>query len=138
MSLSSLNLLRAATRCTHRANRLKNASLLLQEGFSKKITRPFTRSRISSAALASHSQAKPSIIIFSPTKEQLEKEEIDVDLIPPQDIKLEITERAAEQLRQIASRESNPDAALRIAVESGGCHGYQYKMELAIHRQADD
>ncbi|EJD42245.1 hypothetical protein AURDEDRAFT_67965, partial [Auricularia subglabra TFB-10046 SS5] len=30
------------------------------------------------------------------------------------------------------------DSALRIAVESGGCHGYQYKMELAKSREPDD
>ncbi|KZT65390.1 hypothetical protein DAEQUDRAFT_747061 [Daedalea quercina L-15889] len=35
-------------------------------------------------------------------------------------------------------REHNPDAALRIAVESGGCHGYQYKLELAKRREDDD
>ncbi|TEB37458.1 hypothetical protein FA13DRAFT_1621642, partial [Coprinellus micaceus] len=41
-------------------------------------------------------------------------------------------------LRSIATRENNSDAALRIAVESGGCHGYQYKMELAKGRSLDD
>jgi Fe-S cluster assembly iron-binding protein IscA len=39
---------------------------------------------------------------------------------------------------KIAEREHNPNTALRIAVESGGCHGYQYKMELAITRSPDD
>lgn len=43
-----------------------------------------------------------------------------------------------QQLRAISKRENNPDAALRIAVESGGCHGYQYKMELATSRSGDD
>lgn len=38
----------------------------------------------------------------------------------------------------IANREKNANAALRIAVESGGCHGYQYKMELATKRSPDD
>ncbi|KAH7104086.1 hypothetical protein BKA62DRAFT_615484, partial [Auriculariales sp. MPI-PUGE-AT-0066] len=28
--------------------------------------------------------------------------------------------------------------ALRIAVESGGCHGYQYKLEVARTREPDD
>jgi iron-sulfur cluster assembly accessory protein len=32
----------------------------------------------------------------------------------------------------------DPNAALRITVESGGCHGYQYKMQLASHREVDD
>lgn len=43
-----------------------------------------------------------------------------------------------QQLRSIATRENRPDAALRIAVESGGCHGYQYKMELAKEALPDD
>ncbi|EDR09121.1 uncharacterized protein LACBIDRAFT_326486 [Laccaria bicolor S238N-H82] len=38
----------------------------------------------------------------------------------------------------IATREKNPDAALRVSVESGGCHGYQYKMDLAKERLPDD
>jgi len=59
-------------------------------------------------------------------------------LIPPEEAKLEITQRAAEQLRTISQRESNPEVALRITIESGGCHGYQYKMELSKHPQPDD
>jgi len=39
---------------------------------------------------------------------------------------------------KIAEREKDTNAALRIAVESGGCHGYQYKMELAKSRSVDD
>jgi len=61
-----------------------------------------------------------------------------VDLLPPECVKLEITDRAAEQLMKIANKEGNPNAALRVAVESGGCHGYQYKMELATTRSLDD
>jgi len=43
-----------------------------------------------------------------------------------------------QQLCAIAEREKDPNAALRITVESGGCHGYQYKMELAKSRSEDD
>lgn len=38
----------------------------------------------------------------------------------------------------IAARENNPNAALRVSVESGGCHGYQYKMDLAKDSSPDD
>ncbi|KAL9613679.1 MAG: hypothetical protein Q9167_001808 [Letrouitia subvulpina] len=43
---------------------------------------------------------------------------------------IDITPRAAERLREIMSRDANPDLALRITVESGGCHGFQYLMSL--------
>ncbi|KAJ3500347.1 hypothetical protein NLJ89_g9840 [Agrocybe chaxingu] len=80
----------------------------------------------------------PTVVLFSPSKEYIEQEELDVELLPPEQVKLEITDRAAEQLMKIAERQQNSEAALRIAVESGGCHGYQYKMELATSRSQDD
>ncbi|KAL9046347.1 MAG: hypothetical protein Q9214_000794 [Letrouitia sp. 1 TL-2023] len=43
---------------------------------------------------------------------------------------IDITPRAAARLREIMSRDANPDLALRISVESGGCHGFQYLMSL--------
>ncbi|KEY69065.1 hypothetical protein S7711_03361 [Stachybotrys chartarum IBT 7711] len=43
---------------------------------------------------------------------------------------LEITPRAAKRLSQIMLKDKNPNLALRIQVESGGCHGFQYLMSL--------
>ncbi|GAB1320854.1 [4Fe-4S] proteins maturation [Madurella fahalii] len=43
---------------------------------------------------------------------------------------LEITPRAAKRLSEIMTKDSNPHLALRIQVESGGCHGFQYLMKL--------
>lgn len=43
---------------------------------------------------------------------------------------LEITPRAANRLSQIMAKDKNPNLALRISVESGGCHGFQYLMSL--------
>ncbi|KAJ7928529.1 hypothetical protein B0H13DRAFT_1967655 [Mycena leptocephala] len=90
------------------------------------------------AALATQPPAQPTVLLVSPSPEYLEQEEIDVELLPPQQAQIIITDRAAEQLRTISAREADPDSALRIAVESGGCHGYQYKMELAKSRALDD
>ncbi|KAI5863047.1 hypothetical protein GGS23DRAFT_567965 [Durotheca rogersii] len=46
------------------------------------------------------------------------------------DMLLEITPRAADRLSQIMAKDKNPHLALRISVESGGCHGFQYLMSL--------
>ncbi|CAF9936321.1 [4Fe-4S] proteins maturation [Imshaugia aleurites] len=46
------------------------------------------------------------------------------------DMLIDITSRAANRLREIMSKDSNPNLALRVTVESGGCHGFQYLMSL--------
>ncbi|KAL8774507.1 MAG: hypothetical protein Q9209_000880 [Squamulea sp. 1 TL-2023] len=43
---------------------------------------------------------------------------------------IDITERAAKRLQEIMAKESNPSLILRVTVESGGCHGFQYLMSL--------
>lgn len=47
-----------------------------------------------------------------------------------QEMTIELTARACKRLRKIMSKDSNPDLCLRISVESGGCHGFQYLMSL--------
>ncbi|KAF8813731.1 hypothetical protein BYT27DRAFT_7180486 [Phlegmacium glaucopus] len=90
------------------------------------------------AALASSLPTRPTVVLATPSQDYIEKEELDVKLLPPEQAKLDITDRAAEQLMNIANREKDANAALRIVVESGGCHGYQYKMKLATSRSPDD
>lgn len=50
---------------------------------------------------------------------------------------LTITPRAAARLRQIAEKDANPDLLLRVSVESGGCHGFQYLMSLVNTKDVD-
>ncbi|KAF8250848.1 hypothetical protein K440DRAFT_501732, partial [Wilcoxina mikolae CBS 423.85] len=42
-----------------------------------------------------------------------------------------LTPRAISRLVQIQQTDSNPSLALRLAVESGGCHGFQYTIGLS-------
>lgn len=46
------------------------------------------------------------------------------------ELRIAITLRARDKLEQIARDDNNPDSALRIKVESGGCHGFQYNLDL--------
>ncbi|KAF8466417.1 hypothetical protein BDZ91DRAFT_658124 [Kalaharituber pfeilii] len=46
------------------------------------------------------------------------------------DLLIGITPRAVLRLRAIMKSESSPDLALRVTVESGGCHGFQYILSL--------
>jgi iron-sulfur cluster assembly accessory protein len=48
-----------------------------------------------------------------------------------------LTEAAAARVRWIAERQGKP-AILRLAVEGGGCSGFQYKFELADTPAGDD
>ncbi|KFH73082.1 hypothetical protein MVEG_00307 [Podila verticillata NRRL 6337] len=54
------------------------------------------------------------------------------------ELTVEITDNAVKQLNHIAARDKNPLQALRITVDSGGCHGYQYLMDLTDKVNEDD
>ncbi|KAG9880213.1 hypothetical protein KCU94_g20609, partial [Aureobasidium melanogenum] len=41
---------------------------------------------------------------------------------------IDILPRAVNRLHAISVKENNPSLCLRVAVESGGCHGFQYLM----------
>ncbi|WP_133366306.1 HesB/IscA family protein [Qipengyuania sediminis] len=50
---------------------------------------------------------------------------------------LTLTPAAARRVSAIAARQARP-AVLRLAVEGGGCSGFQYRFELADGPDADD
>ncbi|KAI0365943.1 hypothetical protein BV20DRAFT_1046478 [Pilatotrama ljubarskyi] len=105
--------------------------------------RTFFTTSSTRAAHAQHPPGQHAQLVSYPSPSSIRQQdedadEPDIDFVPPEEAVLELTDRAAEQLRAVAQREGNPDAALRVAVESGGCHGYQYKLELARSKEPDD
>ena len=48
-----------------------------------------------------------------------------------------MTQAAATRVRSIAEKQGKP-AILRLAVDGGGCSGFQYRFELAETLEADD
>lgn len=49
-----------------------------------------------------------------------------------------VTPAAAAQIAAIAAREGQPGAGLRVAVDAGGCSGFQYRFGLEAAAQPDD
>jgi iron-sulfur cluster assembly accessory protein len=50
---------------------------------------------------------------------------------------LTLSENAARRIRAIGEAEGRP-VMLRVAVEGGGCSGFQYQFDLVEEAQADD
>lgn len=58
--------------------------------------RSFRTTSLRSATLAAQPHTQPTILRFSPSSQYIEQEELDVELPAPEDVKLVITDRAAE------------------------------------------
>ena len=43
---------------------------------------------------------------------------------------MQLTQTAAEKVKEFLEREGHPEAALRVAAQPGGCCGYRYEMSL--------
>ncbi|KAL1927282.1 hypothetical protein VTP01DRAFT_3911 [Rhizomucor pusillus] len=72
--------------------------------------------------------------------EQMHSERHDEPTVKPASIAngLAISDKAVKQLKFIAERDNDNKSMLRILVDSGGCHGYQNKLELTTEVEEDD
>ena len=105
--------------------------------FNKRVSTPFgLTQRLKNSPQPNSSPLKVrSITTITRQPEQPEEPEVFSGDSEPTII---ITDRAADHLAKVSERESNPDLALRVTVEPGGCHGYQYKMDLTSEVEEDD
>ncbi|GAA5923936.1 Isa2p [Sporobolomyces koalae] len=60
------------------------------------------------------------------------------DLLPGEQLSMSLTDSAVKQIERAQQAKQDPQLALRLLVESGGCHGYQYKMAVTSQRDQDD
>jgi iron-sulfur cluster assembly accessory protein len=65
------------------------------------------------------SAARPAQAVYNPRNDESGKP-----------MKIAISPRASNRLHAISSGDQNPNLALRVSIESGGCHGFQYLMDL--------
>ena len=51
---------------------------------------------------------------------------------------LTVSESAARRIQHLQSKRGDPALKLRVVVDSGGCSGFQYKMEFCNTHASDD
>ena len=51
---------------------------------------------------------------------------------------LNLTDRAIDRLEEMVAEQSEAFAGIRVAVEAGGCSGFQYSMKLENDKQDGD
>lgn len=61
-----------------------------------------------------------------------------MDSPPAEAAAFRVTHRAAAQVAEIAAREGKPGAGLRLAVDAGGCSGFQYRFAIEEGPAPDD
>jgi len=74
-------------------------------------------------------------LISAPTRSS-EDDSATPSLLKPLGIK--ISPSAIEQIERVRKMDNKPNEVLRLSVESGGCHGFQYKIAFTESVEDDD
>jgi iron-sulfur cluster assembly accessory protein len=99
-------------------SRSNNVSRYITGTFAQN-TFPQRAPRRALATAADPSAARPAQAVLNPRNDESGKP-----------MHIAISPRASNRLHSISSGDNNPNLALRVSIESGGCHGFQYLMDL--------
>ncbi|KAH7077752.1 hypothetical protein BKA63DRAFT_271320 [Paraphoma chrysanthemicola] len=99
---------------------------------SRQALRPFAASRAKSSSTQFQRSVRRSLATTTDLSSARQAQAIqnprtDDDGKP---MHISISPRASNRLHAISSGDNNPNLALRVSIESGGCHGFQYLMDL--------
>ncbi|OAL49428.1 hypothetical protein IQ07DRAFT_588001 [Pyrenochaeta sp. DS3sAY3a] len=83
------------------------------------LAQPQSSARRSLATVTDPSSARPAQAIQNPRTDDSGNPML-----------ISISPRASNRLHKISISDNNPNLALRVTIESGGCHGFQYLMDL--------
>ncbi|KAL7413928.1 hypothetical protein BDY24DRAFT_38925 [Mrakia frigida] len=108
---------------------------------SSLLQNPASPTSVLASSASTPLSSPPPISVTPPSSSaiaQLKEDGMNIELVPEDLATIKVTDSAWKQLTKIGNREKDPGLRFRIAVESGGCHGYQYKMELTNELELDD
>ncbi|BGP22020.1 iron-sulfur cluster assembly accessory protein Isa2 [Rhodotorula toruloides] len=119
---------------------LRTAATLSQKHFYNPGTRPTATRRSSLAQLSPQPLQRRGIACSAepPANPPEDFEPVEEELAEGETLEMHLTDAAIKQIERAQQAAQDDKLVLRLAVESGGCHGYQYKMQVTSKREDDD
>ncbi|GAA5949238.1 hypothetical protein JCM21900_000871 [Sporobolomyces salmonicolor] len=105
---------------------------------SSHAARPYLSRRLLLHPNAATHRRGISVVAQPPPEPSEDFEPVEAELTEGETLEMALTDAAIKQIERAQQLAKDTNLALRLTVESGGCHGYQYKMLVTSHREADD
>ncbi|EFP74226.2 uncharacterized protein PGTG_00182 [Puccinia graminis f. sp. tritici CRL 75-36-700-3] len=100
-------------------------------------TTPTPHSSIHPQPQTNSSPSSPFATLISTPKRSCEEDDSSApSIVKP--IGIKISPSAIEQIERARKMDNKPNEVLRLSVESGGCHGFQYKIGFTESAEDDD